>query len=111
MAVTVRQVIRRIKPEEEYEMMSQFAQEILAKGKPEWVAIGRQEGEQIGEKRGEQRGRQEEAASMLLKLMRRKFGQTPDWVTEKVRSADLERIEIWSDNFVFATSVDEVFAS
>ncbi|MBF0604763.1 MAG: DUF4351 domain-containing protein, partial [Nitrospirae bacterium] len=56
-------------------------------------------------------GRQEEAASMLLKQMRRKFGQTPDWVTEKIMSAELELIETWSDNFVFANSVNEVFAS
>lgn len=39
------------------------------------------------------------------------FGSTPDWVTEKVRSANLEWIEIWSDNFVFANSVDELFAA
>ncbi|MEO5376549.1 MAG: DUF4351 domain-containing protein [Magnetococcus sp. DMHC-6] len=71
--------------------------------------------ERIGEEKGKligiQIGRQEEeAASMLLKLMRRKFGSTPDWVTEKVRAASLEFIERWSDNFVFANSVDEVFA-
>ncbi|MBF0340917.1 MAG: DUF4351 domain-containing protein [Magnetococcales bacterium] len=96
-----------VQPEEEFEMISQFAQEILAKGKPEWVAIGRQEGIQIGE----QKGRQEEAASMFLKQMRRKFGQTPDWAVEKVTTAKLEQIETWSDNFVFANSVDEVFAS
>ncbi|MBF0296849.1 MAG: hypothetical protein HQL96_16820 [Magnetococcales bacterium] len=48
---------------------------------------------------------------MLLKQIRRQFGQTPDWVTEKVRSANLELIETRSDNFVFANSVDEVFAS
>ncbi|MEO5372232.1 MAG: DUF4351 domain-containing protein [Magnetococcus sp. DMHC-1] len=66
--------------------------------------------ERIGHKRGREEGRQEEAASMLLRLMRRKFGQTPDWVVEKVTTASLERIETWSDNFVFANSVDEVFA-
>ncbi|MBF0179168.1 MAG: Rpn family recombination-promoting nuclease/putative transposase [Magnetococcales bacterium] len=64
-----------------------------------------------GRLEGRQEGRQEEAASMLLKLIRRKFGQTPEWVTEKVKSANLELIETWSDNFVFANSVDEVFAS
>ncbi|MBF0602849.1 MAG: hypothetical protein HQL07_04050 [Nitrospirae bacterium] len=48
---------------------------------------------------------------MLLKQIRRKFGQTPDWVTEKVQKANLDLIETWSDNFVFANSVDEVFAS
>ncbi|MEO5333065.1 MAG: DUF4351 domain-containing protein, partial [Magnetococcus sp. YQC-5] len=54
-------------------------------------------------------GRQEGKADTLLKQMRRKFGQTPDWVAEKVKTASLELIETWSDNFVFANSVDEVF--
>ncbi|MBF0341940.1 MAG: Rpn family recombination-promoting nuclease/putative transposase [Magnetococcales bacterium] len=99
----VRLVVRRINPMEEVEMMSQFAQEILAKGKPEWATMVRQE--------GRQEGRQEEAASMLLKLMRRKFGQTPDWVTEKVKAARLELLEVWGENVLFANSVDEVFAS
>ncbi|NGZ06700.1 MAG: DUF4351 domain-containing protein [Magnetococcales bacterium] len=75
------------------------------------MQLGKEEGMQIGEQRGRQEGRQEEAASMLLKLMRRKFGQMPDQVLEQVRSANLEQIEVWSDNFVFANSVDEVFAS
>ncbi|MBF0294001.1 MAG: Rpn family recombination-promoting nuclease/putative transposase [Magnetococcales bacterium] len=95
---TVHEIVMHVKPGEEPEMMSIFAQEILNNGKPEWAAMVRNE------------GRQEEAAYMLLKQMRRKFGQTPDWVTEKVRSANLELIETWSDNFVFANSVDEVFA-
>ncbi|MBF0342225.1 MAG: hypothetical protein HQL95_14865 [Magnetococcales bacterium] len=81
------------------------------RGMEEGILAGMQLGRQEGLLDGEKKGRQEEAASMLLKLMRRKFGQTPDWVTEKVRSADLELIETWSDNFVFANSVDEVFAS
>ncbi|MEO5372231.1 MAG: DUF4351 domain-containing protein [Magnetococcus sp. DMHC-1] len=67
--------------------------------------------ERIGHKRGMIEGQQKEAASMLLRLMRRKFGQTPDWVVEKVTTASLERIETWSDNFVFANSVDEVFVA
>ncbi|MBF0179024.1 MAG: DUF4351 domain-containing protein [Magnetococcales bacterium] len=61
--------------------------------------------------RRRQEGRQEEAAFMLLKQLRRKFGSTPDWVAEQVKTANLESIEKWSDNFVFANSVDEVFAS
>ncbi|MBF0341032.1 MAG: hypothetical protein HQL95_08750, partial [Magnetococcales bacterium] len=99
----VQQAVRRINLEEKYTMMSLFAREILSGNKPEWVELVRQE--------IRQEVRQEEAASMLLKLMRRKFGQTPDWVSEKVKSAELELIEIWSDNFVFANTVDEVFVS
>ncbi|MBF0163716.1 MAG: hypothetical protein HQM01_04260 [Magnetococcales bacterium] len=70
---------------------------------------GRLMGIQIGRQEGRQEGRQDGKTDTLLKQMRRKFGQTPDWVTEKVKAANLEQIEVWSDNFVFATSVDEVF--
>ena len=92
---TVREIIRRVQPEEEEKMMSQFAQDIIAKSKPEWL----------------RKGRQEEAAAMLIKLMRRKFDQVPELTIEKVQSAKLELIEIWSDNFVFADSLEDVFAS
>ncbi|MBF0110392.1 MAG: DUF4351 domain-containing protein, partial [Magnetococcales bacterium] len=83
---TVREIIRRVRPEEEAKMMSLFAQEMITKG------------------------RQEEAASMLLKLMRRKFGQIPEWVHDKVRSASLDLIGTWGENVLFANSVDEVFS-
>lgn len=95
----VREIIRRVRSEEEEKMMSLFAQDMLAKG--------RQEGHQ----EGRQDGRKEEAATILLKLMRRKFSQLPEWVPAKVGAADVELIETWSDNFVFANSVEEVFAS
>ncbi|MEO5332443.1 MAG: DUF4351 domain-containing protein [Magnetococcus sp. YQC-5] len=49
-------------------------------------------------------------AAMLLKQMRRKFGQTPDWVTEKVKMASLDLLGTWGENVLFANSVDEVFA-
>ena len=77
---TLREIIRRVRPEEEEKMMSQFAQEIIAKGKPEWLRQGRQE--------GRQEGRREEAASFLLRLLQRRFGPLPGAVTEKVRSSD-----------------------
>ncbi|MBF0191923.1 MAG: Rpn family recombination-promoting nuclease/putative transposase [Magnetococcales bacterium] len=94
----VREIIRRVRPEEEENMMSLFAQDMIAKGERRGRQIGRQE------------GRQEEAASMLLKQIHRKFSQTPDWVTEKVKTASLERIEVWGENILFAHSIEEVFA-
>ncbi|MEO5333755.1 MAG: DUF4351 domain-containing protein [Magnetococcus sp. YQC-5] len=79
---------------------------------PDWVFTKiYNEGYKDGEQKGRQNGRKEGAATLLLKLMRRKFGQTPDWVTEKVTAANLELIEKWGDNFVFANSLDEMFAS
>ncbi len=103
----VREIVRAIHPEEENAMMSQFAQDIITRGKPEWEMKGRQEGIQIGELKG----RQEEAAAMLTRQLRRKFEKIPDWATVKVNSANLEIIEIWSENFVFAKSLEDVFTS
>ncbi|GAB0057898.1 Recombination-promoting nuclease RpnE [Candidatus Magnetaquicoccaceae bacterium FCR-1] len=105
----VQDVVVRVCPQENVEMMSIFAREIIEQHKHTWLQDGEQRGRQEGFLDGEKKGRQEEAASMLLKLMRRKFGQTPDWVTEKVRSADLELLGVWSENVLFANSVDEVF--
>ncbi|MBF0414743.1 MAG: Rpn family recombination-promoting nuclease/putative transposase [Magnetococcales bacterium] len=77
----------------------------------EWMQEGLQKGLQEGLQKGLQEGRQEEAATLLLRQMQRKFGQVPGEITEKVRSANLELIELWVDNFVFASSMDEVFTS
>ncbi|MBF0295080.1 MAG: DUF4351 domain-containing protein [Magnetococcales bacterium] len=66
---------------------------------------------QDGRQEGRLEGRQEEAAAMLLKLLYRKFGQTPDWVIGKVGSARLEWLEAWGENLLFANTLDEVFAS
>ncbi|MEO5332445.1 MAG: hypothetical protein H7839_10510 [Magnetococcus sp. YQC-5] len=79
-------------------MMSQFAQEILNHAKPKWATMVRQN------------GRKEGKAEMLLKQIGHTFGQTPDWATEKVNTASQERLNAWSENFVFAHSVDDVFA-
>ncbi|MBF0435732.1 MAG: Rpn family recombination-promoting nuclease/putative transposase [Magnetococcales bacterium] len=84
---------------------------MLAETAERWTKEWLQEGLQEGLQKGLQKGRQEEAATMLLRQMRRKFIQVPDEITEKVKSANLELIELWGDNFVFADSLDDVFAS
>ncbi|MBF0161456.1 MAG: DUF4351 domain-containing protein, partial [Magnetococcales bacterium] len=102
----VRQVVRRINPQEEAEMMSQFAQEILAKGKPEWAAIVRQEGIQIGEKKG----RQEERVSMLTRQLQRRFGDLPTWASQKIADAERSTLEEWSLRILDATTLESVLA-
>ncbi|MBF0192197.1 MAG: Rpn family recombination-promoting nuclease/putative transposase [Magnetococcales bacterium] len=87
-------------------VVEQARQEGLREGEQK----GRQDGIQIGEQKGRQEGRREEAVSILLKLMRRKFGQTPDWAAEKVKEASLDLLGAWGENVLFANSVDEVFA-
>ncbi|MBF0583323.1 MAG: Rpn family recombination-promoting nuclease/putative transposase [Magnetococcales bacterium] len=98
----VRQVVRRINPQEEAEMMSQFAQEILAKGKPEWAAMVRQEGEQIGEKKGK--------ADTLTRQLQRRFGNLPPWASQKIADAELSTLEEWSLRVLDAPTLESVLA-
>ena len=92
---TFREIIRRVRPEKEAEMMSQFAQEIIAKGKPEWL----------------RQGRREESASMLSRLLQRRFQEVPSWARDKIAQADLPILEEWSLRFVDAQSLEDVFES
>ncbi len=102
----VRLIISRVKPQEETEMMSQFAQEILAKNKPEWIAIGRQEGRQ----EGRLEGRQEGEAQLLMRLLERRFADLPSWAVQKISAADSLTLETWSLRVLEVTTLEEVFA-
>ncbi|MEO5378620.1 MAG: DUF4351 domain-containing protein, partial [Magnetococcus sp. DMHC-6] len=68
---------------------------------------GKWEGEQIGE----QRGRQEGEAKILLRLLTLRFGNLPSSIQERVNTADLETLELWSDLVLDARSLEEVFGS
>lgn len=73
-----------------------------------FTAIGEQRGEQRGEKRGEQRGLQRGEATMLLRLMRHKFGDLPEAACRRVETADPDTLLTWSERILTADSIDEV---
>ncbi len=64
---------------------SRFAREMIAKGK--------QEGE----------------SALLLRQLRSRHGELPDWVADKIDRADSATLETWSLRFVHAQSLEEVF--
>uniref|UniRef100_A0A1S7LG23 Transposase n=1 Tax=Magnetococcus massalia (strain MO-1) TaxID=451514 RepID=A0A1S7LG23_MAGMO len=75
----------------------------------EWQAQGMQRGLEQGLEQGLQKGRQEEAASMLIRLLKRRYGSLPNWVESKVSNADVDEIEGWVDKIFDAASLDSVF--
>ncbi|MBF0454693.1 MAG: Rpn family recombination-promoting nuclease/putative transposase [Magnetococcales bacterium] len=93
----LREVIRGVKPEEEMEMMSQFAKEVVNQEKPGWIQMGRQEGRQEGE------------AALLLRQLQRRFGTLPEEIQNKVESADQIALETWGDRVLDAPSLEDVF--
>ncbi|MBF0192841.1 MAG: DUF4351 domain-containing protein, partial [Magnetococcales bacterium] len=91
---TVREIIRRVRPEEEENMMSMFAQDMIAKGERRGMQIGRQEGE----------------TALLLRQLQRRFGAVPTWAVEKITQADLPSLEEWSLRVLEAHSLEEMFS-
>jgi hypothetical protein len=57
-----------------------------------------------GEQRGEQRGR----ATMLLRLIERKFGPPSEPMRERIIQADPDHLLEWSERILDAQSLDEV---
>lgn len=68
--------------------------------------IGYRKGAQEGEQRGEQR----EGRRVLEKLLRRRFARLPDWVEERLTSADAATLEDWAERVLDAESLEQVFA-
>ena len=78
-------------PGEAEQYKSIFAREMLAKG--------------------EAKGRQEESASMLSRLLQRRFGDVPTWAHDNIAKADLLTLEEWSLRILDAQSLEDVFES
>jgi hypothetical protein len=57
---------------------------------------------------GRVEGRVEGVASVLVRLLTRKFGPLPESAQVAIRAASLEQLEAWTDRVLGATSLDEV---
>ena len=67
-----------------------------------WERMAQAEGIQLGEARGE--------AKTLLKLLKLKFNNLPEWVEEKVIAADKVQLDYWVERILTAQSVDGLLA-
>jgi hypothetical protein len=95
----LREIIRKVQPEEEEKMMSIFAEE------------KKREGERRGILKGEQRGILKGTAKTLLLQLRERFGPSlPEWVPERLNTADEKMLNQWIIRFVKASTLDDVFA-
>ncbi|CAK0778881.1 hypothetical protein WCLP8_840003 [uncultured Gammaproteobacteria bacterium] len=70
-----------------------------AKGRAEGKAEGKAEGETVGK------------ANMLLRLLCRRFKTVPPDVERRGRAADIDHLDEWSDRFVDARELVDVFGT
>jgi predicted transposase/invertase (TIGR01784 family) len=66
------------------------------------------EGEQIGEQRGEQRGQHNEARSLLLRLLSKKFGTLSDRYQTQITNLPLEQMESLSEALLDFTGIADL---
>ncbi len=86
------------------ERVKQWAEEWKEQGLQE----GRQEGRQKGHQEGRQEGFQQGEAETLLKLIKLKFGEAPDWAVQSVLKADKAELDGWVEQILTAESVEHL---
>ncbi len=86
---------------------------MLAEKAPTWTEIweerGLKQGLSRGLKRGLRQGRQEGESTMLLRLLRRRFGSLDGHVRQRVREAPADQLLEWGDRILSAERLADVF--
>ncbi|WP_336275029.1 Rpn family recombination-promoting nuclease/putative transposase [Vreelandella indica] len=53
--------------------------------------------------------RREEAQRILQRLLTKRFGDLPEWVIQKLETANAQQLEGWTDEILVANNLDELF--
>lgn len=96
-AAMLRDVLREIVPGQEARIMSIAAEQLKAEGIAEGIAEGMV------------RGKAEGKAEILLRLLRRRFGEISGATLDRVRAASDDELTAWAENILDAPSLDAVF--
>ena len=59
--------------------------------------------------RGEQRGKQRANITMLSRLLKKRFGELPNWVHVRLEQATVPELEHWSLKLLDVTRLEDVF--
>jgi predicted transposase YdaD len=70
-----------------------------------------EEGRKEGRQQVREEARCEGAKSVLRLLLEQRFGELPDWASEKIEAAGLETLEKWCTLIIGAASLEDVLAS
>ncbi len=82
---------------------------MLTESVQEWTKQWQAKGWTKGWAKGMGAGRQEGEATLLQRLLHRRFGSLPGWVPERLHSADQATLESWGDRVLEAHTLDDVF--
>ncbi|MGE4126395.1 MAG: hypothetical protein AB7E59_14225 [Pusillimonas sp.] len=83
----------------------------MQKGLQAGLAKGIQQGLEQGIEQGIEQGAHTGIAGMLHAQLQQKFGDLPDWVSQRLQHADTAVLQHWVVRFVHAQSLHDVFES
>ncbi|WP_446010071.1 DUF4351 domain-containing protein [Candidatus Electrothrix sp.] len=71
---------------------------------------GLEQGVQRGLQQGVQQGVQQGELQLLLRQLRKRFGELPEWAEQMLKEASGGMLEIWSERILTAIRLEDVFA-
>ena len=86
-----------------------LVESVIGRVRSEGRAEGRSEGRAEGRSEGRAEGRSEGRASILNRLLERRFGRLPPGVRERVRCASVQELDAWADTVLDAPTLEAVF--
>jgi len=102
-AALLGEVLDEVIPGRREQIMLTVGEQLVAQGRAEGLIKGRTE----GKAEGKAEGRRE----MLLRLLRRRFGEIRGDVVEQVCKGDIDQLDDWSERFVDARTLEDVFGA
>ena len=87
--------------------IEEWEKQFLSKG----LRKGLKEGIEKGMEKGIEKGKQLGEASMLCRLLERRYGPLPAWVDDKLSTANSDTLERWGLRFLETESLQALFES
>ena len=84
---------------------TRFYQQAVSEGRQEGI----EEGIEKGMEKGMEKGRVEGEATLLLRLLERRFGPLPAAIRQRIAAANAETLLAWGERVLDARSLDEVW--
>ena len=107
--------LRQLEGETKMPYVTPFERRAIEKGRAEGLAEGLNEGRNEGLVEGRNEGRNEGIqlgeASILKRLLTRRFERLPEWAEERLEKANRDELEHWADRVIDAESLEQVFAT
>lgn len=83
-----------------------LAEQFEKAGEKRGLKKGRKEGRQEGMQKGVQQGE----ATLLMRLIKRRFGEIPFAYAQRLKSADAETLLLWGERVLDAATIEDIFS-